>query len=407
MMAGNIFNYLFQFTMGRVLTTADFGAMNALMALLVISSVPGNVISLTTAKYVSHYRAINQLNKVNDLIRQILSLTIGIAFFFVIVGLLFDKLILRYLNIDNQVSYIILILSAGLMFIVPVFLGIMQGSQKFFSLGLATSGQALLKLGIGIGVSLFGFGLTGATSSLLLSALVILVILSFLNKDYVKNQKTNSKLFTKEILRYTLPTFIAIICYTIMTNIDIVFVKHYFPQHEAGLYATASIIGRTILYFPGAVVMALFPMISEAESLEADTKPLLIKSLVYTACICGIGALILGIEPRLLVKLMFGSKYLESAYLIKYISLVMVPLALINIMMTYSLAKKETKFIYGLIIGCLAEILLILRYHSSMIEILLVLFAVGLLEIIFIFAVIFLTGNKLSFLRTRTINDYK
>lgn len=48
----------------------------------------------------------------------------------------------------------------------------------------------------------------------------------------------------QNVIKYIIPSFLAVLCFTVMTNIDMILVKHYFSGYEAGIYATSAMFGK-------------------------------------------------------------------------------------------------------------------------------------------------------------------
>lgn len=138
--------------------------------------------------------------------------------------------------------------------------------------------------------------------------------------------------------------------------------------------------------------MAMFPIVSESKILKTDTSKILKKSLLYTMLFCIFSALILCVNPEFIVRILFGDKYLQSAGLIRYVGLVMIPLALLNINMNYLLAINRFSFIYGLVGGCILEIVLVALFHNTMHEVLAILFLTGL--VVFTYTLIIAFSKK-------------
>ena len=74
--------------------------------------------------------------------------------------------------------------------------------------------------------------------------------------------------------------------YTLFTNIDLIIVKHFFTNHEVGIYSVADILGKIILYFPSAIVLVMFPEVSHAHATNNKTKNILLKSITITFVLC-------------------------------------------------------------------------------------------------------------------------
>ena len=71
----------------------------------------------------------------------------------------------------------------------------------------------------------------------------------------------------RDMANYFGPVFLSTTTIIILGTIDIALVRHYCSPEEAGLYATAAILGRIALFLPGALIAVLFPSAAKARAL--------------------------------------------------------------------------------------------------------------------------------------------
>ena len=72
----------------------------------------------------------------------------------------------------------------------------------------------------------------------------------------------------------------ATVAIALMGSADVVLVKHFFDAHAAGLYAAASLGGKTLLYLVGFVPTVLLPQAADRHARGAQTREVLFMSLV-------------------------------------------------------------------------------------------------------------------------------
>lgn len=388
-MVGNLANYLFQFFMSRHLTPTDYGTLNALLSLMVIVSIPGGVITMVVANYVSRYKAMEEHGKITSLFSGTLKQVafLGLALFLVFA--LFSKIISEFLNISSTGLVLVVSLIAATSLCLTVNFGMLQGLQRFTAFGITGSLGSVLRLLFGITLIYVGLNVAGALWAGVLANMAIIILTFFLLRYLFEfNQSAEPKdNKTREIISYGLPVAISLLCYTTLTNLDVVLVKHYFDGATAGQYAAASILAKVILYLPGAIVMALFPKISEMHVLEKDSLGLLLKAMVLTMILSGFMVLLYLLYPSIVV-LLFGHQFDEAIPLIGLFGLAMLPFALLSIVINFHLARRDTGFIYLLGSSTVLQIALIVLFHSTLRQVLAIILANGaglvLLSIAFI-----------------------
>ena len=381
----NLFNLFYHLFMVRNLPPIEYGQLNTLMALFMIISVPATTVQTAVTKFISSFQAQNKYDRANRLLRHllILMLIVGLAIFLsMVVGVRF---ISSFLQIS---SYgLIILLAAGLFFamIIPIPWGGLQGLQKFGSLTLNLIINGGLKLALGILFVFLGFGVLGAMGAIALSYgitffLSLLILGGYLPKKRKSTLEQDVEgpgpAYISEVYHYFLPVGITLLCFMVLTNIDLILVKHFFMPIEAGFYSIAQMVGKIILFLPIPVVMVMFPTLS---SLEGQAKALrtLRRSLMIAFFLCA-GAILLGfLFPSLIVRILSGKVYPECIPLVRLFCINMTLYSLVLILLYYHLSTYRRGFLYPLIFLTLMQTGLILAFHRTLMQ---VLFMVGIVS---------------------------
>ncbi|HCY18791.1 MAG TPA: hypothetical protein DHU69_03310, partial [Deltaproteobacteria bacterium] len=183
-----------------------------------------------------------------------------------------------------------------------------------------------------------------------------------------------------------IPIFIANLAFAILTQSDIILVKYIFTPHEAGIYSSAAIIGRTVMYLPGAIVISLFPMVASNKARDEGTLHLILKALAMTIALSGTGTLALYLFPDFIVSLFFGNRFSSAAYIIGLFAIAMLPMAFLMIIMHYNMAKGGKYFAYIMLLGSVMQVVGIVYFHDSLITVLKVMLISGSLCVTILFA---------------------
>lgn len=381
-MVVNLGNYVFHVFMSRSLGPADYGILASLLSVFLIISAPIGAIRTSITKYTSHFKAQGQYEKINGLLSGLikrLSL-IGIVGFGVFV--LTSGYMASFLHIPSRIPVLLLGASLMLSLLLPAVLGVLQGLQKFNDLASNSILQISSKLTLGIVLVYLGLSVNGALAGYVVAPLIgfmlALVPLSFLSKQY----GTSNPLDFSQVYKYAFPVFITLLFFMLLTNIDVVLVKHFFAPSEAGYYSAASIVAKIIFYLPGAIGMVMFPRISELYSLSQDTTFILKKSLFYTGLICAIAIMLYFLIPSPIVLLLFGKEYLSTVPLIGFFGLAIGFFSLANVLFLYQLAVHQLKFLKVLALMVPIELILIVLFHQNLTQVILVLLATGLFLLI-------------------------
>lgn len=358
----NVSNYLFHLILGRSLGPSGYGVIVSLISLLAVLSVPASAISTIATKFASDEQAKNNLGAVREFLKRLSQylLIIGLAVFLALI--IFAPYLADYLNIDT--SYVrvigILILFA---FLTALNRGLMQGLKLFKFFATNTTIEPLAKIGIFLVLFYLGLQITGAVWALV-GSIIIAYTLSFLPLKSIF-QVPRKTITLRKIWRYSFYTLLVFIFLSLVSYLDVLLVKHYFPQNEAGLYAALSTIGKIVLYISMPIVTVMFPFISEAQAKGKRHFPLLAQTFLI---VCGLSFLVLAIykfAPSLVVGVLFGQKFLSITPYLLSIGFAYALLSLDYVFIYYYLSLKDTSFLWSLIICVAIFITLITIFHQT------------------------------------------
>lgn len=378
-MATSVFNYLFQIVLGRLLGPSQYGFLNGLLSLFSVLGVPVATLLMVVSSKSAEYKAMGDSAGLAELFSGVTSGVlkagaVGLALF-----LAFSPAIKTYLNAPELTPVLLMGLAAFAALLGPVNTAMLQGVQdyKWLAVSMTLGGPA--RLGFSALPVLAGFGVNGAVGGLVLTGAFVWLITYLPLRRHVSAPaagRTGHLTFAR-----VLPVFIANLSFTVMTQSDIVLVNRYFQSGEAGIYAAAAILGRAVMYIPGAIVLAMFPMVSESRALNKSGGHLLVKSLFATALFSGGGAALFYFLPEWTMGTFFGAGYLPAAPLLKYFGLAMLPMAFLLVFMNYFVAREKTVFAYIMAACAALELVGMHLYHAEPLDIVKAVSAAGLLAL--------------------------
>jgi len=394
---GNISNYFFQIVMGRMLDVERFGIFNSLNSFFVIIAMPTSVVLLVVSKYVSENKASG--GNVNSLLKKFFFYVFIFMICFVSCGIILSGIIASFINVENKIWISFIIIAVGIGLILSVTTGGLQGEKKFIAFGIVSLIFPLTKLFGSIIFILLGLELNGIILSLILGNLFsIFLSLCFLKFDIKHSHKKISLKISVKALQFVWITFLVNVCMTILTNIDVIIVKHYFTDETTGFYSVASILGKMILYISASIVLVMFPFITEAAVKKDDVNRILKKALLYGGGLSALCAIMLNVLSKQVILILFGKKYQESAIYILPVSLWIIIISFINILTSYFLAINYAKLLsITLVIGCLLSFILFYFIHDGILQIIYVLMTVSSGILITTVLSVFIRSNRLRF----------
>lgn len=376
----NFINYLFNLSMGRMLSVADYGlltSLNSLFILIGIFSVSfGGVVTKFSAKYYSS----DDLSSAAALVRYTGKFVLIFSSVLTLILLMLTPQIAFFLHINNYL-YIDLVLGAlffSLVLSIPA--GFIQGRLQFLLLSFVTLIQPALRIGIALILLFLGFSVLGPIIAIALSTAIPAVGLYFyLLKRYsgsaLGDMKADST-FKKEFLHYTYTYFLSGIGLSLLSNTDIILVRHFFDAQTAGQYAALSLMGKVIFYFTAPVTIVFFPIIAYKKERK---ERLLGTVLLASGVVVGVSvlmALFYFAFPQIVLNVFFPKVgYQVLTHYLGYYSLYILVFSFAALLNSYFLSIGKTKVYVITLIGAFIQIISISLFHASIYEIIIGLFS--------------------------------
>ncbi|MBI2631476.1 oligosaccharide flippase family protein [Candidatus Pacearchaeota archaeon] len=370
----NIFNYVFQISMARMLGPADYSILAALMSLIYLFAIPNEAIQTVISKYTSKFTAFNQKGKIKFLL--IRSMKKGILFSSIL--FLISLPIFYFLSIFLKISFMLMLLTSLFVFYVftfPITRGIIQGQKKFMALGSNLTLESIIKAIFAIIFVSLGLKVYGAMFAVIVGWLISFILSFFIIKDIIKSKRENENF--GRVYQANLPVIIAITSIVLMYSLDIILARRFFLPQNAGEFAFISLIGKVIFFVSAAIGKALFPISSEDFAKGKKTSSLFKKSLILTCLIATVALLIYLFFPKEIIYLIsLGSnQYLAASSILFITGLSYSFLSITNIIILYKLSIDQvSNKAYYLLTFPAFQVLLFFLFHSSLSQ-----FAISLL----------------------------
>lgn len=341
--ATGILGYAFQVIMGRLLAPEHFTVFSAMMSLGMVCSSPLAAMVMVLARRVASLRAADDLHAVRTLYqRSNTRIALGITVFAVVVFLLLRPAQI-YLRAPDALS---LWLFWGCVSLLAFFLansGFLQGLQCFAWLGGLGVFAVVTKVVACVAmIQWLGWSLHGALGGVLVSTLVS----SWAGALVIRRQLPTVGDGTSGVrgrvnLRSVVPVIVANVAFAAMTQLDVVLVNHYFSHEVASQYAAAAILGKAILYLPGGIVSALFPMVAEDQAKSRSSMAILRQSVMTTLLLCGAAAFFYALWGPWLVSTLYGGRFPKAGNLLALYGVAMVPITFVLIAKHFMIARGQ------------------------------------------------------------------
>ena len=360
-----ILNFLFHFSMGRLLGPENYGILAVLMSLIYIYSVPTEAIQNLISNYTSKFNIKKQNGKIKSLIFRSMSKAIKISFYLFIIAIIFSLLFSYFVKIN----FWLILLSNFIIFSslsTPIFRGVLQGRKKFGLLGMSLVIEAFLKLIFAISFIFLGFLVFGAVLGILIGTFSSLLFIIYFNKEII-NIKEKEESF-EGIYFKSVPYFVAMFVIILFFSLDIILAKRFFSPDLAGKYAALSFLGKIVFFGTMAIGKTMFPLTSERYNKNKDSLGVFKKAFWIVLLLCFIVIGLYWLFPTFVISILYGSQYVDVSPYLLYSGVAFSFLSLTNLIFIYGLSINALKKPYYLVIFLIIEIVLLSVYNSDISE---------------------------------------
>lgn len=381
-------NYLYHFVMGRMLGPVSYGELAALISLIGLLGIIPASVSLMIVKYVSSAKDEQYINHLVGWFKAKIFLA---SLVFAIVVVSASPLIASFLNIQNM-SYLMLI-AISFLFSLQAGLNrsILQGILKFKEMVVSILVENSAKLIISICLVYLGFQVGGVMVALVISAFLGL----YMTNLYLRYSPSKSIILSpdiKSMFMFIIPVTIQSIATTSLYSSDVILVKHFFPSHEAGIYASLSTLGKIIFFATGPINAVMFPLVSQRQARGHSYRKIFVYSFFLTGVLATIISVLYWLIPSVAINLLYGGAYLEAQDLLVWFGIFMSLFTLSSLLINFNLSLRKTKVVVLPFMAAVIQIVLIWFYHKNLLTI--VLLSTLITALLLVFLLIYSTYGK-------------
>src|SRR3989344_1970097 len=361
----NFLNFLFHFSMGRLLGPSGYGELAVLMSIIYIYGIPTEAIQNIIVRFTSKFNIKNEKCKIKFLMYKSLKKGVIVS----VIIFLLSIFVSVFLSYFLRINFWLLFLTNSVIFISiisPIVKGVLQGRKKFLLLGNNLIIESGLKLIFSISLVIFGFKVFGAITGVLLGVFSGIIFSLYFNRDILSEKEKKVKF--DNIYDMSIPYFVVMLIILLFFSLDIILAKRFFSDELAGKYAVLSMLGKMIYLGTFAISKAMFPLTSERKENHQDSSSLYKKSLILISVICLISIIVYALFPELIINILYGDKYVDMAPYLVYSAIALSFLSLSNLILIYGLSTDKLRNFYYLLIFLAVELILLFMFHRSIYE---------------------------------------
>lgn len=372
--------YLYQVLMGRLLEPGEFALLSAIMAFAMFLASPLNSILMIVSRKVSTLRAQGDMWQVRKVYFDAhkfvfyIFISLGVIFYF------FLNHALDWLNTESHVAVLLLFVMLLMFSMQAVNNGFYQGFKFFRWLGFLGLMAALLKVVFSLAFVLYGYSVEGAIAGVVLAAAASWILGGYVLCRLIPAPR-EKELGVKVgySLQPFLPVLAANVAFAVMTQLDMVLVNIFFDSTLAGTYAAASVLGKAVLYLPGGLVLALFPLVADNHANKTSSNLLLLQAVFLTGAICTFASIVYWLFGNEIISTLYGDQYTGAGELLRWYGFAILPLAFVLVAEHFLIAKGQVIFAWLFLLVAPLQIIAIYFWHENLSQVLIAMAAGGFL----------------------------
>lgn len=360
----NVINYFYHLIMGRILGPSEYAVLASMFSLYYLIAIVPQSAGVGIVKFSSESKDKKELALLYGSLKKIIN---NLAIYMSIILVLLSPVINNFLHLGN--FWIVVLLAPILYFSLNTMLNqsIMQGILRFGAYVNINLVASLGKLIIGVLLVLAGFAAFGAIGGLALATALTYLFSRIYIKQEVVEPKSGRDL--KDFLNFSAPALVQALAFTAFFSLDLILVKHFFPPHDAGLYAALSTLGKIIFFAASPVSMVMFPLVSGKKAKGESFKQVFYLTFTATALLSIFVVGTYYFLPDIAIGLLYGREYLSAASELFWMGLFLSFYTLDYYLANFMLSIGKTKSVILPALILIFQISGIFLWHQSLLQV--------------------------------------
>jgi O-antigen/teichoic acid export membrane protein len=348
---------------GRSLGPSLYGDVASIIALYAVFTTPTLILVLVLARYSATLLASGTTDSVRYLVVRSTQLTLIPSVLIIVAGFLLSVPAADFLHLHSPVPVIWLGIGIAVFWQVGIPRGILQGIQHFSALSANLSLEMVVRCTSLALLLAAGTGVVGATISVLAGAAFAYLVGLFALRRQLRAGGEKAPL--RSMVGFSLTATAGTLGILLLYNLDVILAKHYLTGHDAGIYGSLNKIGTILYFLTLSVSQVLFPRVVEALASNNHPGRLLGVSAAIMGLLGAGALLVFGLLPGLVVRLLFGSAFLDGQSYIFLVGLIGLALSLNNLLVQFCMAARDRWFIPLLAAAVLMLAAAIANFHGG------------------------------------------
>ena len=351
----------------KTVSPAEYGAFGVMLS--VVMCVPNLPMQMVFAQQTARALAMNRERELAGMIRLAWWGTLALCLLLAVGVFIWQADILAGWKLASVAGLWATVLAVLLSLWMPMFWGVLQGQQDFFSLGWSTifNGVGRISLAAGL-VLLAGAGAAGMMVGVCAGLIAATGIGVWQTRSL---WRAHPQPFAwRDLLGQIIPLMLGFGAVQFVFTADMLFVRAYFSGDQTGYYLSAGTMSRALMWLVIPLATVMFPKIVHSVA-RSEKSNLLGVVLLGTGILSAGGALVLTFLGPLIIRLVYKDSYVQvAASVLPWYAWAMVPLSLAYALVNNLLARSQFRIVPVLLVLAAAYGFALTRYHDTLIMVL-------------------------------------
>ena len=363
-MAANLVAVVFTVIFTRLLGTAGYGSLAALLNLTVILFVPGSALQVAAAREGTLGRLGRGGELAGTLARWTRHLLIGLLAI-TLAAIVAREPLAALLNVRQEWAAAGVPATAALWLLVCVQRGLLQAGRAYRVVGLSIVFEALGRLAVGLAFVGLGLGVTGAylgtAASLALTAIVLELVLRRRLGPATPGARQHP---LRSLARDAALPIAALTVVAALQNVDVIMAKHALTETAAGVYAATVVAAKAVVWIAVGLGFWVVPEATRRAAAGGDPRTVLARGLGVIGAVAACALVVFAAVPALLLRTAFGAEYESGDEVLLTLGAAYALLAAAYIAVQFLLGLRRRWFAAALAVVALAEPILLLSAND-------------------------------------------
>lgn len=352
-MTANLLGLVITLVFTRLLGTAGYGSLAALINLSLILFVPGSALQVAATRMT----ALGLLGKGGELSATVRGwirrapVAIGAV---ALVSVPLREPLAALVNVQEAWAAAAVPVTAALWLVLCVLRGVLLAGRAYRAVGASLVLEAAGRLGAGVALTAAGLGVTGAylgtaTALALTAAVAGVLVVRRLGPPAPGSRPRR----LRALLSGAGLPIAALGLVACLQNLDVIVARHVLAEGPAGVYAAATVAAKAVVWIAVGIGLWLLPEAVHRATEGREARGVLLRAFALTGLVVVPACIAYAAVPALLLRTAFGPAYAEGDGILLVLGIAYGALALTYLSVQFLIGLHRLAFL-GVLAGAAA-----------------------------------------------------